>query len=236
LSSDRGNFTSAKRAHTVNSIIALTTTKKGDLFIAEYMNKMRFLGNELAATGKPIDDDELISYIFADLDFEYNLVVTTLLAKEVLMVGDVYSKLLSFEQCLALQGAAEHYSMAVTCGRGTTHGRGGPRGDGCTHNVPRPQGRGSGRGNFNRSNLNQDNRPKCQLCGRSGHLVIDYWHRYDESYVADDKYEGATTASSGVDSNWYTDTGSIDHVTGEIEKLTVRDKYKGNDQVTPPVE
>jgi hypothetical protein len=37
------NFTSAKRACTVNSRIALATTKKGDLFIAEYMSKMRFL-------------------------------------------------------------------------------------------------------------------------------------------------------------------------------------------------
>jgi hypothetical protein len=34
-----------------------------------------------------------------------------------------------------------------------------------------------------------------------------------------------------VDSNWYTDIGATDHVTGELEKLTVRDKYKGNDQV-----
>ena len=35
----------------------------------------------------------------------------------------------------------------------------------------------------------------------------------------------------GVDSNWYTDSGSTDHVTGDLEKLSVRDKYKGQDQV-----
>jgi hypothetical protein len=58
---------------------------------------MCFLGDELSAADKPIDDDELISYIFAGLDFEYNSVVTTLLAKEVLMIDDVYSQLLSFE-------------------------------------------------------------------------------------------------------------------------------------------
>jgi hypothetical protein len=167
------NFTSPRRARTVNSRIALSTTKKGDLSIAEYVNKMCFLGDELSAADKPIDDDELISYIFVGLDFEYNSVVTTLLAKEVLMIDDVYSQLLSFEQCLALQGVAEHYSMAATRGRETTHGRGGPRGGGHTHSVPRPQGRGSGCSNFNRSNSNQDNMPKCQLCGRRGHLVID---------------------------------------------------------------
>jgi histone deacetylase 1/2 len=34
-----------------------------------------------------------------------------------------------------------------------------------------------------------------------------------------------------VDTNWYTDTGATDHITGELEKLTVRDKYHGTDQV-----
>ena len=34
-----------------------------------------------------------------------------------------------------------------------------------------------------------------------------------------------------IDTNWYTDTGAIDHITGELEKLSVRDKYHGNDQI-----
>jgi hypothetical protein len=56
-------------------------------------------------------------------------------------------------------------------------------------------------------------------------------HRFDENFVVDDKYTCATTTSYGVDSNWYTDTRVIDHVTCELEKLTVHDKYKGNEQV-----
>jgi histone deacetylase 1/2 len=34
-----------------------------------------------------------------------------------------------------------------------------------------------------------------------------------------------------VDTNWYMDTGASDHITGELEKLTTRDKYHGGDQV-----
>jgi hypothetical protein len=97
------NFTLAKRARTINSRIALATTKKGELSVEEYVNKMRFLGDELAAAGKPIDNDKLISYIFADLDFEYNSVVITLLAKEVLTVDDIYSHLINFKQHLPLK-------------------------------------------------------------------------------------------------------------------------------------
>ena len=39
------------------------------------------------------------------------------------------------------------------------------------------------------------------------------------------------TASYDVDTNWYVDTGVTDHITSELEKLTVRDKYHGNEQV-----
>jgi hypothetical protein len=37
--------------------------------------------------------------------------------------------------------------------------------------------------------------------------------------------------SHTVDNNWYTDTGATNHITGELEKLAVREKYNGADQV-----
>jgi hypothetical protein len=54
-----GNFTSATRARIINTRIALATTKKGDLSIANYINKLCNLGDEMATGGKPIDDDDL---------------------------------------------------------------------------------------------------------------------------------------------------------------------------------
>jgi hypothetical protein len=80
---------SATRAHTVNSRIALATTKKGDLSIVDYINRMRVLGDELATAGRPIDDNDIISYVLTGLDFEYNSVITTLVVKENLTLGEV---------------------------------------------------------------------------------------------------------------------------------------------------
>jgi len=34
-----------------------------------------------------------------------------------------------------------------------------------------------------------------------------------------------------VDTNWYMDTGATGHITGELDRLTVRDRYNGGDQV-----
>jgi hypothetical protein len=112
----KGNITSATRARTINSKISLATTKKGDLSIATYINKMHALGDELATSGKLIDDDDLISYILTGLDFKYNSVITMLIAKENLTLSEVHSQLLSFEQRLKLQRSLEHYANVTSHG------------------------------------------------------------------------------------------------------------------------
>jgi histone deacetylase 1/2 len=48
--------------------------------------------------------------------------------------------------------------------------------------------------------------------------------------MGDEKTANAAT-SYGVDSNWYADSGATDHVTGELDKLAVRDAYHGTDQI-----
>jgi histone deacetylase 1/2 len=60
---------------------------------------------------------------------------------------------------------------------------------------------------------------------------VDCWHRYDEGYQGNSRSAGSTTTNYGVDTNWYMDSGATDHITSELEKLTVRDKYHGQDQV-----
>ena len=46
---------------------------------AAYFNKMKTLGDEIAAAGKPIDDDEMVSFIMNGLDSDYNPIVSSVL-------------------------------------------------------------------------------------------------------------------------------------------------------------
>ena len=39
------------------------------------------------------------------------------------------------------------------------------------------------------------------------------------------------TNSYGIDTNWYANTGATNHITGELDKLTIRDKCHGPDQI-----
>ena len=58
------------------------------------------------------------------------------------------------------------------------------------------------------------------------------WKRYDEAYQGGEERTANLAAPQyGVDTNWYLDCGATDHITGDLEKLTVRDRYTGNEQI-----
>jgi hypothetical protein len=121
-----------------------------------------------------------------------------------------------------------YQSSANSAGRGrgnNSRGRGGGRGG--------RGGRGGfgGRGNKPPKQAQQGGSSKltCQICGKGSHEAVDCWHRYDENYQG--KNAGSATTGYGVDTNWYMDSGATDHITSELDKLTVRDKYHGQDQV-----
>jgi hypothetical protein len=77
--------------------MALATTRKGNSTITEYIAKMQALGNDMAATGKPLDDD-LIQYILPGLDEDFNSVVNSVLARpRAITVAELAAQMLTFE-------------------------------------------------------------------------------------------------------------------------------------------
>jgi histone deacetylase 1/2 len=213
---------------------------------------MRTLRDEMAAAGTPIDDDELLTYILSGLDMEFNLVITSLLArKETVTVSEAYSQLLTFETHMEIMGSGHSGSSANSANRGGCGGNGGRgrggfnRGRGGSNqgggrgrnaggynsNSNQRQGsQGGGRGGQGRGNPG-GSKPVCQVCLKSGHTANRCWHRFEEDFVPDERHAGAAMNSYSVDSNWYADTGATDHITGELEKLSAREKYNGGDQV-----
>jgi hypothetical protein len=74
----------------------------------------------------------------------------------------------------------------------------------------------------------------CQICNIHGHPAKDCWWRYgddDDSDRGRKGDKGANFASYGVDTNWYSDTGATDHITSELNKLSMHEKYTGHDRV-----
>jgi hypothetical protein len=65
-----------------------------------------------------------------------------------------------------------------------------------------------------------------------GHAVLRCFKRFNTSYTGlPQKSASSATTSYGVDTNWYMDTGAMDHITSDLELLTVRNRYSGAEQV-----
>jgi hypothetical protein len=83
----------------INVRMALSTTKKGDMTTSKYVAKMKALTDEMASVGKRLDDEDLVSYILAGLDLDFDSVISAISTRvEPISVVEVYGQLLSHEQ------------------------------------------------------------------------------------------------------------------------------------------
>jgi len=85
-------FSAQSRARVTNLRMQLANIKKGGMSTEAYFNKMRKIKDELAAAGKPVHDDEVVSHILNGLDYDYNPFVSSMLGRvEPISLNDLYS-------------------------------------------------------------------------------------------------------------------------------------------------
>ena len=87
-------FALQSRSKVTNMRFALTNTKKGTMTMAQYFSKMKRYSDELAETGKILDDEEIVSYILNGLDSDYTLLVLSIMSRvELVSVNELYTHL-----------------------------------------------------------------------------------------------------------------------------------------------
>nr|CAB3466054.1 unnamed protein product [Digitaria exilis] len=198
----------------VEVIFSSQTKARGNLTMAEYIAKMKTLTDDMATAGKQLEDDDVISHILTSLDSDYNPIITSILTR-----ADPHN---------GHQGGSSA-NLANRDGRG--------RGN----LQARDMAAAAGGDEATTAMLvlivheaETTSTPVCQICGRGNHTAMDCWYRFEEDYVPHEKIASAATNSYGVDANWYTDTGSTDHITADLNKLHVHNSYNGNDQISRP--
>jgi hypothetical protein len=68
------------------------------------------------------------------------------------------------------------------------------------------------------------------VCLKFGHTANNCWHHFYEDYVPEPRSVAATSGPS-TNHDWYTDSGATNHITGELDWLTMHEPYTGPDQI-----
>jgi hypothetical protein len=92
------SFASQSRSRVLHLRNQLVATRQGDMSIASYFLTMRGYADEMAAVEKPLDDDDVVSYILNGLDVDYNSLIEQVNGMtEMISPETLYSRLLDTE-------------------------------------------------------------------------------------------------------------------------------------------
>jgi hypothetical protein len=133
--------------HLRNQLVA---TRKGDISITSYFSTMRGYVDEMVAAGKPLDDDDVVSYILNGLDADYNSLIEQVNGMtKTISPETLYSRLLDTEARVASQKMQrEQYHMVANAAARGGGGRNRQANRGGYHDNRS----GGGRSNSNRNN------------------------------------------------------------------------------------
>ncbi|KAK1606697.1 hypothetical protein QYE76_030370 [Lolium multiflorum] len=224
-------FAMHSRARVMQLRRQLATLQKREMTMVEYFNKVKGLTDALSAAGKDLDKEEdFIIYLLTGLDNSYDALVTSVTTRaDPMSVNDLYSHLLDYElrhdiNQVQLPGSG---SSVHNVSRG---GGGGYRG-GCGGGQGGQGGRGGGDQRGQQGGGGGGNgkpRVTCQLCNKDGHNALKCRKRFDHAF---NQPEERSANNVSVEPAWYTDSGATDHITGDLDRMTMHERYSGKEQV-----
>jgi hypothetical protein len=236
----------------------LQLLRQGSRTCSEFIQLAKTLASQLAIVGKSVEEEDLISYIVGGLNSQFNPFVTSFsfATKDTSMtLEDFQAELLSYEQLLDNQNATNDsgnfalYSHKPNIAHskpkfGYNNQRGKQRFPNTAAHNSRPKvpfhlnnRTSSGKPSSGQSTPSSTIRPPCQICGKNNHQALDCFHRMDFSFQGrHPPSELAAMVSTAnmvhEDGEWLADSAANNHITADLENLTLQQPYQGTETVT----
>jgi hypothetical protein len=170
--------------------------QQGSKTCTQFLTQAKSWVDQLRAVGKPVDDDDLISYIMSGLNPSYICFISSfnhLARQAIVSLEDFQAELLNHETLLANQhqpSDIEFVGFSLFTQKSkpmTSNPRGKPfNTNKNSHHINQKhhEGNNSFTKIFSPRDPYSPNRPKvfCQICGKLGHQALDCFHRMNYTY------------------------------------------------------
>jgi transposase InsO family protein len=225
---------------------------QGSQSCSDFLQSAKLLADQLAIVGKPVDEDDLISYVISGLNASYGPFITSIsVATRNLSMSfeDFQAELLSHELFLENHNNSippGNTSFALLSNKKPTSSPFHRKSRGSFSNTQRRDAR------FSHQQTRQHAPPRaspagplqsgsaaprapCQICGKTSHQALDCYHRMD--YTFQGRHPPSQLAAmisqnnSLMDDNWYADSGANAHITADLDKLSLQQPFNGQDTV-----
>ncbi|XP_073351811.1 uncharacterized protein [Aegilops tauschii subsp. strangulata] len=203
-------FASQSQSRIKNLRIAIANTKKGNMSSNIFIAKMKSLGDELAAAGRPVSDPEMVDYILAGLDRDYDPIVVAVRAiKNSIIVDDLFSQISAFDQRMEMlgDGPTEGLGNLVpeeAVGEGT---------EGAVVVIaPLPL-------------------LLAAVVAAAINNISDNRHNNSNNSMREIIPNAKSATNTMPAAQGPVDSGATEHIMGELDKLTMRERYHEGDQV-----
>ncbi|KAK6131759.1 hypothetical protein DH2020_034493 [Rehmannia glutinosa] len=183
------HFSSQSNAKVMEYKLKLSTLKKENIPMREYLNKIKHCFDLLAAAGKKLSEEDQIMHVLTGLGSDYNALMVSVTSRfEPLSMVELQALLMSYEARLESIAAplinteGSIPSINTITQKRFSNNQTGPSNFNRNRMTQFRGGRG-GRNNYRgRGGRFGAGRIQCQVCGISGHSADKCWHRFDSSY------------------------------------------------------
>ncbi|KAI0488890.1 hypothetical protein KFK09_028729 [Dendrobium nobile] len=208
-----------------------------NLSMQQYLTQIKHIVDNIAAFGSKLDPEDIVHYILNGLPQSYNSFKTYIRTSPLPADLDSLYSLLCSEEIHVNQEQQRELTTDQTALYSNNN-----------NNFPR--GKQQKRyiknktvSNYQTSPLPTQPQPQpssstksiCQICGKTGHIAINCWHRCNFKFAPTISYQPRAMLAqptSHPTQDWILDTGATTHLTPDNANLLQQTAYNGSDSIS----